>query len=139
MGRSLENVRCIDHTNTQMYRNSAIRLTSGGLCPQLFYNLYSLLAVEEGLENIVSHLTLNIILYGGFLLYVFATDVDELVNPNDPVDDIFIERQLAVSPSFTSPTTYTGVHNNARLELRFRVQCDAGFRGTDRSIPPVCK
>ena len=69
-------------------------------------------------------------LQGGFLLYVHITDVDD-VPPNDLVEDIFIDMQLDTSSTFSVPVKYTGMHQNAMLELSFRVQCIPGFTGAD--------
>ena len=77
----------------------------------------------------------KLILYyiqGRFLLYVAIVDDDSIVfTSSDPVEDIFVELELATSNVFTTPMEYTGDSGNARLELSFRVQCGPGFTGSN--------
>ena len=47
------------------------------------------------------------------------------------VDDVYIEKTLAPSPSFTSEEWYSGEYGNAEIRLSFRVQCVDNFYGSD--------
>ncbi len=49
---------------------------------------------------------------------------------DDHVDDIYIDRTLSTSSSFTPYQTYIGDYGNSRIELTFRVHCDPHFYGS---------
>ena len=63
-------------------------------------------------------------------LFIQVVDYDPN-NPDDHVDDIYVTITRSPSYSFSYRTTYTGVHDNSRVELSFRVQCDSNYYGSD--------
>ena len=65
---------------------------------------------------------------GGFQLYISV--VDEDVDIDDHVDDIFVDITLSPSTSFTPVQTFTGIYNNSMVELSFRVTCLVADTGT---------
>ena len=51
------------------------------------------------------------------------------ISSDDLVDNIFIDKSLAVSSTFTTLETFNGGFRNAMLELSFRVQCTPDSSG----------
>ena len=74
-----------------------------------------------------------------FQLYIKAKDSDgglivDLINGDDDLDDIFIDRTLEVSSNFTELEAYTGELNRVTVQMRFRVMCQRDYYGADCSI-----
>ena len=74
-----------------------------------------------------------------FQLYIKARDSDaglivDLINSDDDLDDIFIDRTLEVSSNFTELEVYTGELNRVTIQMRFRVICQQDYYGADCSI-----
>ena len=72
-----------------------------------------------------------------FQLYIKARDSDagllDLLNGDDDLDDIFVDRTLAVNTSFTGMEEYIGILNRVTLQMRFRVMCQQDYYGEDCS------
>ena len=71
-----------------------------------------------------------------FQLYIKARDSDaglivDLINSDDDLDDIFIDRTLEVSSNFTELEVYTGELNRVTVQMRFRVMCQQDYYGVD--------
>ena len=73
---------------------------------------------------------------GSFQLYTEVFDVD--VFDDSRVDDIYAERSLSPSSSFTGVQSFTGDHGS-RIRLSFRVQCTANFFGSNCAILCVAR
>ena len=61
-------------------------------------------------------------------LYIEVVDNDD-PDSDDHVDDIYVDISLSPSASFSQVMSYNGNHGNGRIELSFRVQCEASFFG----------
>ena len=73
-----------------------------------------------------------------FELYIEARDSDagliiDLINSDDDLDAIFIDRALEVNISFTEMEEYTGILNRVTVQMRFRVMCQQDYYGADCS------
>ena len=55
-------------------------------------------------------------------------------DPNDHVDDIYADISMSPSTSFSPTISYNGDHENGRIELSFRVKCEASFFGENCTI-----
>ena len=77
---------------------------------------------------IVEHL--HFPLQGSVQFFVEVHDNDGLTS-DDLVDQVYVDISLSPSDSFTSYQYYAGIHGNSRIELRFRVRCEANYYGTD--------
>ena len=62
-------------------------------------------------------------------VYIEIVDEDTDGSPNDHVDDIYVDISLSPSPTFSKVMSYNGDHENDRIELSFRVQCEELFFG----------
>ena len=60
--------------------------------------------------------------------YIEVVDLD-VANPDDHVDDIYVDISLTPSTTFSPVMSFNGDHGNGRIELSFRVQCEASFFG----------
>ena len=60
-------------------------------------------------------------------LYIEVVDKDTDSNLSDHIDDIYVGISLSPSASFSQVKSYNGDHGNGRIELNFRVQCEASF------------
>lgn len=76
----------------------------------------------------VSYSWYTIIMQGQVQFYIQVVDRDS-DDPNDHVDDIYADISMSPSASFSPVISYSGVHDNGRIELSFRVQCEASFFG----------
>ena len=71
-----------------------------------------------------------------FQLYIKARDSDaglivDLINGDDDLDDIFINRTLEVNSGFTQLEEYTGALNRVTVQMKFRVMCQQDYYGAD--------
>ena len=68
---------------------------------------------------------------GSFQFYIQVRDADLFSTQH--VDDIYVNKTLNFSSSFTNPTYYQGDHGNAMIQLSFRVHCDHNYYGSNCS------
>ena len=65
---------------------------------------------------------------GQVQFYIEVVDNDD-TDPDDHVDDIYVDISLSPSASFSQVMSYNGDHGNGRIELSFRVRCEESFYG----------
>ena len=70
---------------------------------------------------------------GQVQFYIEVIDLDDL-DRNDHVDDIYVDISAAPNAMFSQVMSYNGDHGNGRIELSFRVQCEASFFGENCTI-----
>ena len=76
------------------------------------------------------NIRIHFLLQGSVQFFVEVHDNDGL-SADDLVDQIYVDISLSPSDPFTSYQYYTGIHGYSRIELRFRVRCEAHYYGTD--------
>ena len=56
---------------------------------------------------------------------------DDPIESNDLIDRVFaVSNGLAISDSFTSPQTYTGIYNNVQAVISYRAVCRQNYYGS---------
>ncbi len=66
---------------------------------------------------------------GSLQFLIRVTDLDD--NPDDHVDNIYVDMSISPSSSFTSWRTYVGDYKNSRISLQFRVTCSSNYYGSN--------
>ena len=75
---------------------------------------------------------------GSFQLLVAVNDVDSFFGFykyfGEFIDAIYIEESLQPNGSFSTPQSYTGMHDKATISLSFQVACTENYYGPNRCI-----